>query len=138
MRMIAQAGRYSSSRQLSRYGRSGPVPHTPACLLSTLLRVAIIATVALLSACAHAPDPQSPVVLREAQTVEVPVPVLREPPAELLQPLGLTAPGLLPAGQGDYCMTRADVEQTIDVLRAAAGRINQWRAWAAPNPQTSR
>ena len=91
-----------------------------------------IGAILCISACAHAPDPQAPVVLKEAQAVEIPVPVVREPPVELMQPLGLQAPGLLPAGQGDYCMTRADVEQTIDVLRAAASRLNQWRAWAAP------
>ena len=95
------------------------------------LSIATIAIIAI-TGCAHAPDPIAPVVLREAQTVEVPVPVLREPPPELMQPLGLTAPNLLPAGQGDYCMTRADVEQTIDVMRAAAGRLGQWRAWASP------
>lgn len=125
-RVTAEAATFGNTAEAS------PLTTLSCVSLSTPLRASIIAAVAFLSACAHAPDPQAPVVLKEAQTVEIPVPVAREPPVELMQPLGLTAPGLLPAGQGDYCMTRADTELYIDVLRAAAARIHALQAWAAP------
>lgn len=99
--------------------------------LCTLPMTCIGFAVLLCTSCAHAPDPQAPVVLKEAQQVEVPVAVHREPPPEWLQPLGLEAPDILPAGQGDYCMSRESTRQYIAVIRAAAERLNGWKAWAS-------
>lgn len=76
------------------------------------------------------PDPVGPTILEETVTVEVPVPVERTPPADLLQPLNLDAPQVLPAGHGDYGISRINLERMIEAHRAAAERLARWRAWA--------
>jgi len=80
------------------------------------------------------PDPAAPVVLTETQVVEVPVPVVRQPPADLTQAPAIDASALtvLPAGQGDYGVTRASLETIIEALRAAGAQLQRWRAWALP------
>lgn len=97
--------------------------------------IAVVAGFALLAACGSAPvppDPVAPVVLTETQVVEVPVPVVRRPPADLMQAPVIDASALtvLPAGQGDYGVTRASLETIIESLRAAGAQLQRWRAWA--------
>lgn len=86
----------------------------------------------LLAGCAGtpAPDALAPVVLADiAAPLDCPQPEPRRAPPELLAPLHLDAPDVLPAGQGDYGMTRAGLEQVIDALRAAGERLRLWEAW---------
>lgn len=76
-----------------------------------------------------APDPVAPAVLADiAAPLECPEPGLPELPADLSEPLDLAAPQVLPAGQGDYGISRADVELMIDALRAAHVRDQRLRA----------
>jgi hypothetical protein len=82
--------------------------------------------------CAHQPDPQAPVVLSDPITMTCPPAETRKPPAEYMRPLGLEAPTILKKGEGDYGITRPDLEKLIDAHRSAAKRINQWKAWADP------
>lgn len=98
-------------------------------LAPSLLLVACLLTAA---GCAHAPDPAAPVVLADPIRVTCPEPKARQAPPELVQPLGLEAPAILKAGEGDYGIARGELEKLVTALRAAAGRINQWRAWARP------
>ena len=79
-----------------------------------------------LAGCAH----EAPMTFTKPIEVRIPVPIHRDAPTDLLEPAGLEAPTWLPPGQGDYCMTRADVEKTIDALRTAAARQAKWKAWA--------
>lgn len=86
----------------------------------------------LLAGCAGtpAPDALAPVVLTDiAAPLDCPQPEPRRAPPELLAPLHLAAPAVLPAGQGDYGMTRAGLEAIIDALRAAGERLKLWEAW---------
>lgn len=77
------------------------------------------------------PDPVAPIVLQDVcEPVEIPIPVHRPPPADLAQPLDLDAPDVLPAGQGDYGLTRVGLELIIDGFRHAQERLQRWRAWA--------
>lgn len=97
------------------------------------MKLRILAIVILVAGCGGSPiepDPPGPAVLLEPVTIEIPVPVRREPDPELLLPLNLQAPKILPAGQGDYGLTRADLELIIEALRAAGERLARWRAWA--------
>lgn len=87
----------------------------------------VLGAVVLLAGCAHEP---AAMTFTKPIEVRIPVPVHREAPTELTEPAGLEAPTWLPPGQGDYCMTRADVEKTIDALRTAAARQAKWKAWA--------
>lgn len=85
----------------------------------------------LLAGCAGpAPDALAPVVMTDiAAPLDCPEPEPRRAPAELLAPLVLEAPAVLPAGQGDYGMTRDGLEAIIDALRAAGERLRLWEAW---------
>lgn len=89
----------------------------------------------LLAGCAHEPMPTAPVVLAEPMRVECPEALPRLPDGHLLTSLGLESPDFLPAGEGDYGLTRESAERIITALRAAQGRINEWRAWAAPTDE---
>lgn len=92
----------------------------------------LILSLSLLAGCAHQPAPQAPVVLKEPMQVTCPEPEARTPPADLMQPLGLASPTVLKKGEGDYGITRTDLETLIDAHRAAAKRIALWKAWANP------
>ena len=86
-----------------------------------------------LTACAGQPtaDPQATVVLADIQpALECPEPVPVQPPADLIAPLELASPEILPGGQGDYGITREGLEMLVDALRAAGERLSRWRAWA--------
>ena len=83
------------------------------------------------------PDPAAPVVLTETQILEIPVPVTRTPPPELMLAPSIDASALtvLPAGQGDYGLSRAAVESIIEAVRAAGEQLQRWRAWASVAPE---
>jgi len=84
----------------------------------------------MLAGCASQPDTPAPVVLREMQRIEVPVPVKRVPPADLMTDYRPEIPEVLGYCQGDYSLTRQGVEQLIDAMREARDRLSRWRAWA--------
>jgi len=64
------------------------------------------------------------------ERVEVPVPVKRTAPAELMTDYQPDMPQILGHCEGDYGITRAGVEALIDAMREAKQRLNQWKAWA--------
>ena len=68
----------------------------------------------------------------EAQVIEVPVPVERRPPADLMALVDLPAPQLGKACTGDYGITRANAELLVDFMRTARERLARWRVWAGP------
>jgi hypothetical protein len=103
-----------------------------AIVLTCLGKGSAIAALALLAGCAHQLEPQAPVVLSEPLQITCPEPVSRMPPAYLVERLHLEAPEIVARGAGDYGITRAGLEKLIDGHRAAAARIEQWRAWATP------
>lgn len=95
--------------------------------------LAIHVALVLLTACTGQPvaDPQATVVLADIQpALECPEPAPVLPPADLVAPLDLQAPEVLPAGQGDYGLTREGMEMVIEALRSAGERLARWRAWA--------
>jgi len=94
-----------------------------------MIRSVAYLALAALTACAHTPPPAN-TIMREPISVECPEPDLRMPPPALSQALGLEAPAILPAGQGDYGISRVDLERMIEALRRASSRVAQWRAWA--------
>lgn len=82
------------------------------------------------SGCAAAPRP-APVVLTDvAAPLECPEPEPRPVPPHLSAVLEIETPTLLPAGEGDYGISRAGVELLIDGYRALREREALWRAWA--------
>lgn len=88
-----------------------------------------------LTGCAGTPaaDPQAVTVLTDiAPPLECPEPEPVLPPVDLLTPVDLQAPEILPAGQGDYGVTRAGLELLIDGYRALHERLARWGAWAQP------
>ena len=97
---------------------------------------AIILALVSLVACSGSPSEPDPIAVQVltdiAPPLACPEPELRRPPADLVAPLGLAAPELLPAGQGDYGMSREGVESLVDILRSAGERLARWRAWATP------
>lgn len=103
-----------------------------AIVLTCLGKGSAIAALALLVGCAHQPEPQAPVVLSEPLQITCPEPAPRTPPAYLDERLYLEAPEILARGDGDYGIARTELEKLIDAYRAAAARIEQWRAWASP------
>lgn len=87
----------------------------------------------LCSGCTSTPiaDPLAPTVMADIRApLECPEPELRMAPPDLVEPITLPVPEVLPAGQGDYGMTREGMEQLIDILRTAKERLARWRAWA--------
>lgn len=93
----------------------------------------IAATCLMLAGCAGQPtaDPQAVTVLADIQpALECPPPEHEIPPADLVAPLELQTPEVLPGGQGDYGITREGLEMLVDALRAAGERLSRWRAWA--------
>ena len=88
-----------------------------------------------LTGCGHTrPEPTAPTVMTRPQRVECPPPATRAVPDDLLLPLELETPTVLPAGLGDYGLSRGDVEKLVTAIRAAAARQAQWKAWAIPQP----
>lgn len=85
---------------------------------------------AVLAACSSTPDADriAPTVLTDVAVLECPAPeVIRLDPA-LIEPLSVEPPQLVPAGQGDYGITRAAAELMIDTLRAFGERLARIRA----------
>lgn len=90
------------------------------------MRYAMLLALCSVTACAS-----DPVVLTDiAEPLDCPEPELRQPPDDLVVPLALDVPELLPAGEGDYGITRGGVETLIDGYRALREREALWRAWA--------
>lgn len=95
--------------------------------------VLTIAVSGILTGCTGTPvaDPLATAVLADIQPpLECPEPEPALPPADLLTPVDLQAPTILPAGQGDYGVSRAGLELLIDGYRALHERLARWRAWA--------
>lgn len=88
----------------------------------------------VLAGCAgQVADNQATAVLTDiAPPLACPEPVPEQPPAELLTPVDLEAPIILPAGQGDYGISRAGLELLIEGYRALHERLARWSAWAQP------
>ena len=96
------------------------------------MRCATLLLLCSLAGCAGSPqpDPAAPIVLTDiVAPLDCPEPEIRTAPADLTAPLEVEAPQLVPAGQGDYGITRQAVEAMIDALRAAGERLARWRAW---------
>lgn len=88
--------------------------------------------VMLLALCSLAACASDPVILTDiAEPLECPEPEIRRPPAELAAPLVIEVPAILPAGTGDYGLTRQGVEQLIDGYRALREREALWRAYGS-------
>lgn len=95
--------------------------------------VLTIAASGILAGCSGTPvtDPQATAVLVDiAPPLECPEPEPVQPPVDLLTPVDLQSPTVLPAGQGDYGISRAGLELLIDGYRALHERLARWRAWA--------
>lgn len=89
----------------------------------------------LLTACAGQPqpDPVATRVVTETKVIETAVPVHREPPLELMQPVPtrFDADELRDTCQpGDYGITARGLELLRDAFIAAGDKLRQWRAWA--------
>lgn len=91
--------------------------------------------------CGKAPPVLTPTVVRvvETVTVNVPVPVERVPPAELLAPLTPPLPTFVPpAHPGASSALTAEGERLLRALiNDLLARIAAWEAWAREAPGTS-
>lgn len=91
------------------------------------------AALALLAGCAHDPLPEAPTVLTEPLEVKCPAVAPRQPDPSLLAALNLEPPVLRDALGDDYLISRADAERTVTALSACSARLDDWKAWAAPD-----
>lgn len=86
-----------------------------------------------LTGCAHRPPAPAPIRVVEAQRVEVPVPVRREPPAELVAPY---RPDSVPAfvepsdPSASSALTPEGERQMRALLNDLMARDEAWRRWA--------
>lgn len=77
------------------------------------------------------PDPVTAHVLVDtAAPLECPEPDVRIPPQALTDDVVVATPTPLPAGEGDYGVTRAGWEMLVDGMRALQIRVALWKAWA--------
>ena len=98
------------------------------------MRCVTLLALCSLVGCAPQPRPDPVILTDVAAPLECPEPEQRPVPPHLSAALEIEAPTLLPAGQGDYGLTRAGVETLIDGYRALREREALWRAWASPAP----
>lgn len=92
------------------------------------MRCATLLLACSLAACAR--TPVAPVVMADIEPpLECPEPEVRRAPADLLAPLEIAPPQLVPAGAGDYGIAREDAERMIEAMRQANERLSRWRAW---------
>ena len=92
-----------------------------------------LAVLLLLTGCAHESEPQAPIVMTEPLALECPQATPRIPDAGLLASLNVDPPALRDAPDDDYLISRPDAERTVTALRACSTRIDDWKAWAAPD-----
>ena len=91
------------------------------------MRAIFIVLSILLTGCGFntKPTPVAPVVLTEAcEPVEIPVPVHREPPSELLQPEPIATPKVVSPSEGAYGLSRDGLELIIEGFRKLPNTIS--------------
>lgn len=105
------------------------------CFLPVFLWVAALFAIALLAGCAH--DPPEPVRIVETVRVEVPVPVRRDAPPELLRRYQPEALPVFLAPDDPRAVVALDTEgerRLRAILSDLYGRLEAWRAWATAPP----
>lgn len=97
-----------------------------------MIRVFLIALLIAVAGCRSKPDTVAPVVLTQAcEPVEIPVPVYRPPPADLLLPMAPETPEIVSPDEGVYGLSREGLEVIVDGFRRLRTRLARWRAWSA-------
>ena len=102
-------------------------------LAKGLVVAALLLFILVLLGCSHEAPVITPTVLTEPLEVKCPAVAPRTPDQALLAPLNLEPPELLPAGQGDYGISRESAERVISIVRTCGERIDDWKAWAVPS-----
>lgn len=90
--------------------------------------------ITLMGGCAGKLPPETIIVkVPEIQVVEVPVPVKVEPPAELLEPLGVVLPEFIqPTDPEASSALTPEGERLLRILlEQLLTRIEAWEAWAS-------